>query len=122
VAVADEGPVALAEPTVATHLEELNAAPADAPLPAVEDSHPPVAVEASDVEESSDSEEAPEEAPEETFDAVAGERPSWMPAPAFATPPPEAQSQPHEPESLEPAPGGGLPAPMTDPFSRDISL
>jgi 23S rRNA (guanosine2251-2'-O)-methyltransferase len=127
-AVADEGPVALAEPTVATHQEELTAALADSPLPADEDSHPPVAVEASDseessdVEEPSDSEEAPEEAPEETFDAVAGDRPSWMPAPAFATPPPEAQSQPHEPESLEDAPGGGLPAPMTDPFSRDISL
>ena len=66
-------------------------------------------------------EEAPASA-EPAPSLEAEERPSWMPAPAFATPPPEAQSQPHEPESLEDAPGGGLPAPMTDPFSRDISL
>jgi hypothetical protein len=106
----DGAPVVLAEPTVAVELGEANAAHEDSLLPAAGDSLPPAPEEA--IEEASD------ETSDETFGAVAGERPSWMPAPASATPLLEPEPEP-EPEPCEPEPE---PEPLTDPFATDISL
>ena len=108
----DGAPVVLAEPTVAVELGEANAALEDSLLPAAGDSLPPAPEEA--IEEASD--ETSDETSDEIFGAVAGERPSWMPAPASATPLLEAEPEP-EPEPCEPEP-----EPLTDPFATDISL